>query len=203
MEFSRPEYWSGLPFPSPEDLPNPGIKPRSPALQANSLPAEPLVKSIFNFLYIMMFWLLRKKTFWLGKDYLSRGKPIFVASKGPSQMQVDMQTNKSTAPTFSGTPDFLWCSGTPRGPSVLILPGSGARKLGTAPVAQSTLRKYWNHPVLTSHSALPCLSHRNLNKVSSLNLLLTPIFSHFSTLGLFHVALPDMQSLLSLGSKVQ
>ena len=41
MEFSRPEYWSGSPFPSPGDLPNPGIKPRSPALQADSLPAEP------------------------------------------------------------------------------------------------------------------------------------------------------------------
>ena len=36
--FSRQEYWSGLPFPSPEDLPNPGIEPWSPALQANSLP---------------------------------------------------------------------------------------------------------------------------------------------------------------------
>ena len=41
MEFSRPEYWSGWPFPSPGDLPNPGIKSRSPALQANSLPAKP------------------------------------------------------------------------------------------------------------------------------------------------------------------
>src|SRR5574340_1223802 len=41
MEFSQPEYWSGEPFPSPEDLPNPGIKPRSPTLQADSLPAEP------------------------------------------------------------------------------------------------------------------------------------------------------------------
>ena len=41
MEFSRPEHWSGWPFPSPGDLPNPGIKPRSPALQADSLPAEP------------------------------------------------------------------------------------------------------------------------------------------------------------------
>ena len=41
MEFSRPEYWSGEPFPSPGDLPNPGIEPRSPALQADSLPAEP------------------------------------------------------------------------------------------------------------------------------------------------------------------
>ena len=41
MEFSRPEYWSEQPFPSLEDLPNPGIEPRSPALQADSLPVEP------------------------------------------------------------------------------------------------------------------------------------------------------------------
>ena len=41
MEFSKPEYWSGYPFPSPGDLPNPGIEPRAPTLQADSLPAEP------------------------------------------------------------------------------------------------------------------------------------------------------------------
>ena len=41
MEFSRQEYWSGVPFPSPGDLPNPGIKPGSPASQADSLPSEP------------------------------------------------------------------------------------------------------------------------------------------------------------------
>ena len=41
MEFSRQEYWNGLPFPSPEDLPDPGIEHRSPTLQADSLPAEP------------------------------------------------------------------------------------------------------------------------------------------------------------------
>ena len=40
MGFSRQEYWSGLPFPSPGDLPDPGIEPWSPALQADSLPAE-------------------------------------------------------------------------------------------------------------------------------------------------------------------
>ena len=44
MEFSRLEYWSGLPFPSPRDLPNPGIEPRSPSLQADSSPAEPTGK---------------------------------------------------------------------------------------------------------------------------------------------------------------
>ena len=40
MEFSMQEYWSGLPFPSPRDLPNPGIKPGSPALQAEPLMIE-------------------------------------------------------------------------------------------------------------------------------------------------------------------
>ena len=40
-EFSRQEYWSGLPFPSPGDLPNPGIEPGSPTLQADILPSEP------------------------------------------------------------------------------------------------------------------------------------------------------------------
>ena len=41
MGFSRQENWSGLSFPSPGDLPNPGIKPGSPALQAAALPSEP------------------------------------------------------------------------------------------------------------------------------------------------------------------
>ena len=44
MEFSRQEYWSGLPFPSPGDLPHPGIEPRSPALEADALTSEPLGK---------------------------------------------------------------------------------------------------------------------------------------------------------------
>ena len=41
MEFSKQKYWSGLTFPSPGDLPNPGIEPASPALQADSLPSQP------------------------------------------------------------------------------------------------------------------------------------------------------------------
>ena len=41
MEFSRQEFWSGLPFPSPGDVPDPGTEPRSPALQADALPSEP------------------------------------------------------------------------------------------------------------------------------------------------------------------
>ena len=41
MGFSRQEYWSGLPFPPPGDLPDPRIEPRSPALQVHALPSEP------------------------------------------------------------------------------------------------------------------------------------------------------------------
>ena len=47
MGFSRQEYWSGLPFPSPGVLPNPEIEPRSPALQTDSLPSEPPGKHLY------------------------------------------------------------------------------------------------------------------------------------------------------------
>ena len=50
MGFSRQESWSGLPFPSPGDLPNPGIDPGSPALQADTLTSEPPGKPYYNFL---------------------------------------------------------------------------------------------------------------------------------------------------------
>ena len=46
MGFSKPEYWSGLPFPSPGDLANPGIEPGSPALEADSLLSESLGKPL-------------------------------------------------------------------------------------------------------------------------------------------------------------
>ena len=49
MGFSRQEYWSGLSFPSPGDLLNPGMEPRSPALQADSLPSEPPRKPLYVF----------------------------------------------------------------------------------------------------------------------------------------------------------
>ena len=53
MEFSRQEYWSGFPFPTSEDLPNPGIKLGSPEMQADSLPSEspgkPREKIVFVF----------------------------------------------------------------------------------------------------------------------------------------------------------
>ena len=56
---SRHEYLSGLPFPSPGDLPNPGIKPQSPALQADSLPSEPPGKPHLTVLQLkILFFIL-------------------------------------------------------------------------------------------------------------------------------------------------
>ena len=49
MGFSRQEYWSGLPFPSPGDLPDPGIEPGSPTLEADALTSEPPGKPNANY----------------------------------------------------------------------------------------------------------------------------------------------------------
>ena len=54
MGFSRQEYWSGLPCPPPGDIPNPGIEPRSPTLQVDSLPTEPPGKPSISILIV--YW---------------------------------------------------------------------------------------------------------------------------------------------------
>ena len=51
MGFSRQEYWSGLPFPSPGDLPNPGIEPRSPSVWADALTSEPPGKPLLSIIW--------------------------------------------------------------------------------------------------------------------------------------------------------
>ena len=80
MEFSRQEYWSGLPFPSPGDLPNPGIEPVSPTMQADALPSEPPGKLNWNF----GFWSQKLKdsiqnsaTFGSCRNIKLWGKPDF------------------------------------------------------------------------------------------------------------------------------
>ena len=55
MGFSRQEYWSGLPFPSPGDLPDPGIEPRSPELQADALTSEPPGKPLLGASFCFSF----------------------------------------------------------------------------------------------------------------------------------------------------
>ena len=78
MGFSRQEYWSGLPFPSPGDLPNPGIKPRSPTLQADSLLSEPPGKHWTN----STVYVKQTLSFILGLwnlDSLQQGMPMWIA----------------------------------------------------------------------------------------------------------------------------
>ena len=64
MGFSRQEYWSGLPFPSPGDLPDTGIEPRSLALQADSLPSELPGKTYVTYILAPIFVVV----FFLGQN---------------------------------------------------------------------------------------------------------------------------------------
>ena len=66
MEFSKQEYWGELPFPFPGDLPDPGVKLESPALQADSLPSEPptnpqLARNTTKFQGLLQFFLIPQK----------------------------------------------------------------------------------------------------------------------------------------------
>ena len=69
MGFSKQESWSGLPLPSLGDLPDPGIKSRSPALQADSLPSEPPGKPMISITFQLMFVNLLN---WIAADQLSK-----------------------------------------------------------------------------------------------------------------------------------
>ena len=66
LGFSRQEYWSGFPFPSPGDLPDPGIEPGSPALQADSSPPEPPGKpNFYLFTYAFKIYLILKNIYFI------------------------------------------------------------------------------------------------------------------------------------------
>ena len=72
MKFARPEDWSGQPFPSSGDLPNPGIKPTSSALQADSLPAEPPEKPREDPVLPNKYFFLKSKG--QGTDHVTLGQ---------------------------------------------------------------------------------------------------------------------------------
>ena len=80
MGFSRQEYWSGLPVPSPGDLPDPGIEPRSPALEADALTSEPPGKPLKfteDFSYDRYFTYIpcvKEKYFLLNQAYIDKIK---------------------------------------------------------------------------------------------------------------------------------
>ena len=96
--FSRQEYWSGLAFPSPGDLPNPGIKSRSPVLQKDSLPAEPQGKpkntgvgSLSLLQQIFLTWKSNQdlqRCRWILYQLSYQGSPFFTVEKERKENEV-------------------------------------------------------------------------------------------------------------------
>ena len=86
MRFSRQGYWSGLPFPSAGNLPNPGIEPRCPALQADSLPTElhgktHYVSSVFSLVTSHLISVLLKKITNMETEVVSAVKKLSKVSR--------------------------------------------------------------------------------------------------------------------------
>ena len=97
MGFSRQEYWSGLPFPSSGDLPDPGIEPRSPALQADALTSEPptwpLIPQICQTYYVQIEALVftsSGKCYFVG-SHNSRDQVRALSADGPQHLEDCLQ----------------------------------------------------------------------------------------------------------------
>ena len=105
MEFSRQEYWSGFLFPSPGDLPDPGIERRSPTLQADALPSEPpgkphrLVPNRSHGAehFTLVIWFVVE---WLSSVRLSCD-PMTIARQGPLSMKFSRQFSEAVAISYS------------------------------------------------------------------------------------------------------
>ena len=94
MGFFRPEYWRGLPFPSLGDLPDPGIEPRSPTLQADSLPSEPPGNPKKNDLPSLRFKLRTFRLWdWHAAYCTKRAYTNFPFSRGSSQTRDQTQVS--------------------------------------------------------------------------------------------------------------
>ena len=83
MGFSRQECWSGFPFPSPRDLPDPGIEPVSPTVQAETLPSEPLSRRMqikitmrYHFTSVRM-QLAKRQQIINASEYVGERKPLY------------------------------------------------------------------------------------------------------------------------------
>ena len=117
MGFSRQEYWSGLPFPSPGDLPNPRIEPGSPALQADSLPTELWRKpSAYNSVTLLLTQdeIYRLQVFHHRLEYLFPMWHSFLCSVAQScQTLCDPWTIPCQAPLSMRFPRQEYSSGLP------------------------------------------------------------------------------------------
>ena len=110
MELSRPEYWSGWPFPSPGDLLNPGIEPKSPTLQVDSLPAElqgkPKNTGVGSLSLIQ--WIFPTQESNRGLLYCRQVVPKL------SALTIHSPSNPTEAPSYQGGGDRLWHQPSPK-----------------------------------------------------------------------------------------
>ena len=129
--FSRQEYWSGLPVPSPRDLPDPGIESGSPASQADSLPSEPPYFACYIYIGICMLshfnhaWLFviiwtvacqaplfmgfSRQEYWSGVPFLLQGNPPDLGIElTPLISPVSAGRFFTTSITWEAAPLYLW-----------------------------------------------------------------------------------------------
>ena len=103
MEFSRQEYWNGLPFPSPGHLPNPEIEPGSPALQAGSLPSEPSKKPRPRVLLLIVYLAFK------GAHSIFSIHRLKLSGTGTENMNCAYFHNGKIHPTFCENRHYLMC----------------------------------------------------------------------------------------------
>ena len=115
MGFSKQEYWSGLPFPPPGDLPDPGIEPESPVfptLQADSLPADVSRKKIFSLLFLsFMLKILIVKLFDIQFSSVQFSHSVMSDSLRPHELQHTRPPCPSPTPRVhsDSRPSSRWC----------------------------------------------------------------------------------------------
>ena len=102
MGFSRQEYWSGLPFPSPGDLPNPGIKPSSPTLLAYALTSEPPAALDSTYVFPQAKFLLK----------VPENQPPCNFSS-PAYLLPSKVLKNNSFPSLHRIPSDIWCSHPP------------------------------------------------------------------------------------------
>ena len=108
MGFSRQEYWSGLPFPSLGDLPNPGIEPGTAALQADASPSEPPGKPPRNYIVPSYFLFFRGNILLLQTTFKNFGDAdIGILSFSPFREHVSNEASRRLASPFSSDPTAL------------------------------------------------------------------------------------------------
>ena len=105
MGFSRQEYWSGLQFPSPGDLPNPEIEPGSPALQADTLSSEPLAESEEELKGLLMK--VKEESEKVDLLKLNIQKTKIMASGPITSWQIDGEKVETVSDLFFGAPKSL------------------------------------------------------------------------------------------------